>query len=78
MKQTLTDIISSFVDNPDVVTVEETENEGVTTLTIQAAKEDLGKVIGKEGRVIKALKNVMKIPAMRENKRIYVTITDTE
>lgn len=76
MKQTLTDILSSFVDSPDIVTVEETENEGVTTLTIHVAKEDMGKVIGKEGRVIKALKNVMKIPAMRENKRIYVTIIE--
>ena len=76
MKNALTYIVSSIVDNQDLVRIEEAENEGVVELTIFVAKEDIGKVIGKDGKVIRAIRNVMKIPAMKQNKKIQISVSE--
>lgn len=76
MKDTLTYIVSSIVDNADAVVIEETEEEGVINFSIHVAKEDVGKVIGKEGKIIRAIRNIMKIPAIKENKRIHVSVAE--
>jgi len=76
MKDTLEYIVSSIVDNKDKVVVEEEENQGIINLTISVAPEDMGKIIGKEGKVIKALRNVMRIPAMKQDKKIYITLAE--
>ena len=78
MKDTLHHIISAIVTNPDQVTVEETEEEGVTVFTVSVAKDDMGKVIGKEGKVIRSIRNVMKIPAIKENRRINISLAESE
>lgn len=78
MKQTLNFIITGIVDNPDSVSIQEDEQEGVTTFRVHVAKEDAGKVIGKGGKVIRAIRNVMKIQAMKENKRINISLEDLD
>ena len=76
MKDTLTHIISSIVTQPNDVSITESEEEGITVFTVSVAKEDMGKVIGKEGKVIRSIRNVMKIPAIKQNKRIYITLSE--
>lgn len=76
MKETLHFIVSAIVDNPDAVEISEHEEEDTTVLVITVAKEDMGKVIGKEGKVIRSIRNIMKVKAMKQNKRISVTIAD--
>lgn len=76
MKDTLSFLVTSIVDKPRKVVVTEEEDNAVINFTIKVADEDIGKVIGKEGKIIKALRNVMKIPAIKENKRINITIAE--
>lgn len=76
MKDTLHFIVSSIVENPDAVSIDETEQEEMTVFTVTVAKEDMGKVIGKEGKVIRSIRNVMKVKAMKENKRINITLAE--
>jgi predicted RNA-binding protein YlqC (UPF0109 family) len=77
MKETLHYIITAIVDNPDAVEIEEREEEGILNLIVTVAKEDMGKVIGKEGKVIRAVRNIMKIKAMKHNVRINVSLAET-
>ncbi|MCL5433249.1 MAG: KH domain-containing protein [Patescibacteria group bacterium] len=74
MKDALLYIVSSIVDNPSDVKVDESEENGIINFTLTLAPEDIGKVIGKEGKVIRAIRNVMKIPAIKQGKRINITI----
>lgn len=76
MKNTLTYIVSSIVDNPDKVIVEEEEQYDTVNFIVHVDKEDMGKVIGKNGKVIKAIKNVLKIPAIKQNKRINISLAE--
>ncbi len=78
MKDTLSYIVISVVDNPEKVRIDEEEAEGVVNFSITTASEDIGKVIGKEGRVIRAIRNIMKIPAMKQNKRISIVLADSK
>jgi predicted RNA-binding protein YlqC (UPF0109 family) len=76
MKDTLSYIISSIVEHPDEVEIKEEDQDGVTNFIVTVAKEDMGRVIGKSGKVIRAIRNVMKIPAIKSNKRIFVTLSE--
>lgn len=76
MKDILTSLIKSIVDAPDAVSVEENDDNGFVTLTIIVAPDDMGKVIGKEGKVIRALRNVMKIPAMKQGKKVQISLAE--
>ena len=67
-------ITKSLVDNPDSVKVREIEGEQTSVLELTVAKEDLGKVIGKQGRIAKAIRVVMRAAAIREDKKIMVEI----
>lgn len=78
MKDALLYIISSIVDNPKKVSIKEEEKDNIVYFTITLAKEDMGKVIGKEGRVIRAIRNVMKIPAIKQEKRINIALLDLQ
>jgi len=78
MKDTLHYIVSSIVDKPDSVIISENEEEGMVTLTISVDPEDMGKVIGKEGKVIRSIRNIMKVKAMKHNIRINVTLAEQE
>jgi uncharacterized protein len=76
MKDTLLFIITALVDNPDAVTLEEREEEGMIYFTVTVAKEDMGKIIGKEGKVIRSIRNIMKIKAMKEGVRINISLAE--
>lgn len=76
MKKLLEYILTSIVEEPEEVKIEESEENGVINYTISVAKDDMGKVIGKNGKIIKAIRNVAKIPAVKSNKRIYINLAD--
>jgi len=74
MKELVEIMAKSLVNNPDAVFVEE-ERVGTTlTLKLHVAQEDMGKVIGKQGRIAKAIRTVMKAVATRENVMVRVDI----
>jgi RNA-binding protein (KH domain) len=74
MKELLEHIAKSLVDHPDQVSVNEVEGEHSVILELKVAEEDMGKVIGKQGRIAKAIRTVMKASAIRDNKRVVVEI----
>lgn len=74
MKELLETIAKALVDNPEYVTVNEVEGEQSLILELKVSKEDMGKVIGKQGRIAKAIRTVVKAAAVKENKRVVVEI----
>lgn len=76
MKDTLLYIISSIVDKPEAVEITEEDQNGILNFIVTVDKEDMGKIIGKNGKVIKAIRTVMKIPAIKSNKRIFISLTE--
>lgn len=75
MKEVLEIIAKSLVDYPERVDVKEINNEDQTvTLELRVAESDMGKVIGKQGRIAKAIRTVVKAAASRENKKVAVEI----
>ncbi len=74
MQELLEFIAKSMVNHPDAVTVTVTEKESATVMELHVAEEDMGKVIGKQGRIAKAIRTVMKAAASNENKRVVVDI----
>jgi len=76
MKDTLHYIISSIVEKSDEVEILEEENQGIINLTVKVDPSDMGKVIGKEGKVIRAIRNVIRIPAVLQDKKVYINLLD--
>lgn len=74
MKQLLIDIVKPLVDNPDDIVVVERESGDMTILELTVAKTDTGKVIGRNGRIAKSIRAVMRAAASKENKRVIVDI----
>ncbi len=74
MKDLLEVIAKALVDEPDEVKVSEVEGEQSVILELRVADSDMGKVIGKQGRIAKSIRTVMKAAANRENKRVVVEI----
>ena len=75
MKEVLEIIAKSLVDYPEQVDVKEINNEDQTgTLELRVAESDMGTVIGKQGRIAKAIRTVVKAAASRENKKVAVEI----
>lgn len=67
-------IAKALVDNPDEVEVSEIEGIQSVIIELKVAEEDMGKVIGKQGRIAKAIRTVVKAAAIKENKRVVVEI----
>jgi predicted RNA-binding protein YlqC (UPF0109 family) len=74
MKELLESIAKSLVDYPDEVSVNEVEGDNSIILELRVAKDDMGKVIGKQGRIAKAIRTVVKAAAIKENVRVTVEI----
>ncbi|WP_186430198.1 KH domain-containing protein [Clostridium sp. BSD9I1] len=74
MKELVEIIAKSLVDSPDMVQVNEIIGEQSVILELKVAPEDMGKVIGKQGRIAKAIRTVVKAAAIKENKRVVVEI----
>ncbi len=67
-------IAKSLVDNPDEVFVNEIEGSQSVIIELKVAPEDMGKIIGKQGRIAKAIRTVVKAAAIKDNKRVVVEI----
>ncbi len=74
LKELVEIVAKSLVNNPDAVQVEEETVGSATTLRLNVAQEDMGKVIGKQGRIAKAIRLVVKAAATRENVKVTVEI----
>ncbi|NLW47927.1 MAG: KH domain-containing protein [Firmicutes bacterium] len=74
MKDLVMQITKALVDHPDQVRVVQTERNDHVLLEITVDSEDVGKVIGKQGRIIKAIRNVVKACALRDNKKVSVEL----
>ncbi len=74
LKETLIGIARAIVDNPDEVTVLETVDKKEVNLILSVAPDDMGMVIGKNGKIAKAIRTVMKAAASTDNKRVNVEI----
>lgn len=74
MKEFLELIAKSLVDNPDQVSVEVVETERNITLKLSVAQEDIGKVIGKEGKIAKAIRTVVRAASRSSEKPVFVDI----
>ena len=74
MKEIVEIIARSLVDHPDQIEKKEKEEDGIVLFELHVADEDMGKVIGKSGRIAKALRTVVKAAATRENKKVNVEI----
>lgn len=75
MRDLLEYILKNTIDNDDV-TVSESEEEGSTILTIHAPQDVIGRIIGKGGKVINAMKQLVKIQAIKENKRVEINVEE--
>lgn len=72
MKETLTTIIKSLVTDEASVSINEIESEKTVTYEVRVAEGDMGKVIGKEGRIAKAIRTIMKALNARNSKKITI------
>jgi hypothetical protein len=77
MKELLRTIVLPLVENPSEVDIQETEKEdGEILLTLKVASSDMGKVIGRQGRIAKAIRTVVKAAANKDNKKVAVEIVE--
>lgn len=76
MQELVSHIATSLVDNPEMVTVTISEEDDTVTIGLAVAKEDLGKVIGKQGRTARAMRSLLAVSAGKENKRSRLDILE--
>lgn len=74
MKQTLLDIARAIVDKPEAVSVAEKVSGNTHVLELSVDKDDMGKVIGRQGKIAKCIRVVMRAAASKQNKRVIVDI----
>ena len=74
MKQLVEVIAKALVDNPDEVVVTETVKDKSVVVELKVAPSDMGKVIGKQGRIAKAIRSVVKAASSKDNKKVEVEI----
>ena len=74
MKDLVSSIAKALVDQPDEVHITETLGETVAILEVRVSKDDVGKIIGKEGRIANAIRTVVKAAAAKQNKKVTVEI----
>ncbi len=76
MKELLTYIARNLVDNPDEVTVTERTTDTETVFEVRVADGDMGKIIGRQGRIVKEIRILMRAVAQRQGKNVSVEIMD--
>lgn len=74
MKSTVEFLVKELVDNPDSVEVSEITGDDSTTYEVRVSPDDLGKVIGKQGRIANAIRTLVKAVAMKDKRKVYVEI----
>lgn len=76
MKEFLEYIIKEIVTKPESIVIDEVKEEGISIYKIHAAEEDMGLLIGKEGRTIKSIRNMAKAKAIKDDVRISVVLEE--
>ena len=76
MKELLTYIAKNLVDNPDEVSVTEKETDSEPVFEVRVAEGDMGKIIGRQGRIVKEIRVLMRAVAQRQGKTVSVEIMD--
>ena len=76
MAELLAYLARELVDDPDAVRVESDERDGALVLVLHVAPHDVGKVIGRQGRIVRALRTLVRASAVREGRRVLVEIAD--
>ena len=76
MKELIKHIIQALVDYPEQIVISEVEGKQVTILEIKAAKEDLGKIIGKQGRNAKAIRTILNAASAKTKRRTIMEIVE--
>lgn len=76
MSELLEYLARGLVDDPDAVRVETVEREGALVLQLHVAKDDVGKVIGRQGRIARALRSIVRASAARSNRRVLLEIVE--
>ena len=76
MAELLAHLARRLVDEPDAVEVEEVEREGATVLQLRVAKDDVGKVIGRQGRIARALRAIVRASGARSHRRVVLEILE--
>ncbi|MCI8856835.1 MAG: KH domain-containing protein [Clostridiaceae bacterium] len=76
MKELLTYIVRNLVNDPDSITITETVQDDSVVYELRVAPEDMGRVIGRHGRIAKEIRTLMKATGNRENKKVSVEILD--
>lgn len=74
MKSIVEFLVKELVDNPDAVEVSEITSDDSTTYEVRVSPDDLGKVIGKQGRIANAIRTLVKEVAMKDKRKVYVEI----
>ena len=78
MKELVQYLARSLVNNPDAVEVKETQGEAASVLELKVAKEDLGRIIGKQGRTAKSIRTILNAAASRANRRVVLEIVEEQ
>jgi uncharacterized protein len=78
MGELLAYLARELVDDPEAVRVETEERDGALVLVLHVAPEDVGKVIGRQGRIARALRTIVRASAVREGRRVLVEIADSD
>jgi predicted RNA-binding protein YlqC (UPF0109 family) len=76
MKELVQYLARSLVNNPDAVEVKETEGETASVVELRVAKEDLGRIIGKQGRTAKSIRTILNAAASRTNRKVVLEIVE--
>ena len=74
MKELVEVLAKALVDHPEEVSVTETDKDNVTVIELRVAASDMGKVIGKQGRIAKAIRSLVKAAASKDDKKVVVEI----
>jgi predicted RNA-binding protein YlqC (UPF0109 family) len=78
MKKLIELLAKNVVSNQKEVKVEESDSDSQQIVKLSVADDDMGKIIGKNGRVIKAIRTLLKIKAIKEGKRVYLELAEQE
>ncbi len=78
MKELVQYLARSLVDNPDAVEVIETQGETASVLELKVAKQDLGRIIGKQGRTAKSIRTILNAAASRVNRKVVLEIVEEQ
>ena len=76
MKELVQFLAQQLVNNPDAVVVKETQSDTASVLELRVAKEDLGRVIGKQGRTAKSIRTILNAVASRTNRKVVLEIVE--